>query len=202
MYKFPRSQEYKALFYRILLAYFFYFIARLLFWIYNSDLIKIDSIADFFTLYYHGLAFDTTAILYINALFIVFSILPFTVNTGKGYQKFLFWVYFATNLVAYATNFIDFIYYKYTFGRSTVTITDSVAHETNKMLLFFNFLANYWHVFLLFFICAFLWIFLYKRVKVKQERTLFFPRYFGFSLIGFLLIAFTLANTSVSETKQ
>jgi len=188
MSKFPRLQEYKALFYRIVLAYFFYFVARVLFWIYNANLIEIDSIWDFLTLYYHGLAFDTTAILYVNALFIVFSILPFTINTRKQYQKFLFYLYFATNLIAYSTNFIDFIYYKYTFGRSTVTITDSVAHETNKMLLFFNFLLNYWHVFLLFFICAFVWIYLYKIVKVREERTLFKRRYFGASIIGFLVI--------------
>ena len=188
MSKFPRLQEFKALFYRIVLAYFFYFVARVLFWIYNANLIEIDSIWDFLTLYYHGLAFDTTAILYVNALFIVFSILPFTINTRKQYQKFLFYLYFATNLIAYSTNFIDFIYYKYTFGRSTVTITDSVAHETNKMLLFFNFLLNYWHVFLLFFICAFVWIYLYKIVKVREERTLFKRSYFGASIIGFLVI--------------
>ncbi|OYU81209.1 MAG: sulfatase [Flavobacterium sp. BFFFF1] len=188
MSRFPRSQEYKALFYRIFLAYVFYLLARILFLCYNSNLIKVHSVWEFLTLYYHGLAFDTTAILYVNALFIVFSILPVLYNTRKGYQTFLFYLYFITNLIAYATNFIDFIYYRFNFGRSTITITDSVAHESNKALLFWNFLINYWHVFLLFFGSACLWIYLYKKVKVKEDRVLFMGRYFIYSTLSFVAI--------------
>ncbi|AWI26638.1 LTA synthase family protein [Flavobacterium pallidum] len=189
MSRFPRLQEYKALFYRILLAYVFYFVARLLFYWYNSGLIPVDGPWEFLTLYYHGLAFDTTAILYVNALFIVFSILPFTTNTRPQYQKFLFYLYFITNGIAYATNFIDFIYYRFNFGRSTVAITDSVAHESNKALLFWNFLTGYWHVFLLFFVMFGLWIYLYKKVRVKPDRILFYGRYFIASVMAFLIIA-------------
>ncbi len=187
--KFQRAEEYKVLFYRIALAYVFYFLARLLFTLYNSDLIQIDSIADFIALSYHGLAFDTTAIMYVNALFIVFSILPLTVNTKKSYQKFLFYLYFATNIVAYSTNFIDFIYYRFNFGRSTVAMTDSIAHESNKGLLFLNFLVNYWHVFLLFFVVIFLWIYLYRKVNIKYEPIGFNWKYGLNSVFGFLLIS-------------
>ena len=73
-----RLQEYKALLYRLFLAYFFYFIVRLLFFLYNYELLKVDSVGDYLSLYYHGLAFDTTAILYTNLLFILFSVLPFS----------------------------------------------------------------------------------------------------------------------------
>jgi phosphoglycerol transferase MdoB-like AlkP superfamily enzyme len=174
------------------LVYIFYFVARALFFLYNTDLIKIDSFTEFFRLYYHGLAFDNTAILYVNMLFIVFSILPFYVNTRKGYQQFLFYLYFITNLIAYATNFVDFIYYRFNFGRSTVAMFDSVSHESNKMLLFTNFLGRYWHVFLLFFVFSFLWVYLYKKVKIKTEPTVFNLNYFVVSVLGFLFIG-TLA---------
>ena len=113
MNRFPRFEEYKVLFYRILLAYFFYSIARLLFFFYNSNLIQIENTSDLVSMCYHGLAFDTTAILYINMLFIIFSILPFRINHTKRYQTFLFYLYFVPNLVGYATNFIDFIYYRF-----------------------------------------------------------------------------------------
>ena len=111
-----RLNEYKILVYRLLLAYFFYFLTRVLFYIYNIDLLKVDSVSDFLSLCYYGLAFDTTAILYVNLLFILFTIFPFLKNTTAGYQKFLFYLYFIPNLVAYGTNFIDFIYYKYTLS--------------------------------------------------------------------------------------
>ena len=117
MKRYPRYSEYKTMFYRILLAYLFYFIARILFFIYNINLIKFDGITDVVSLCYHGLAFDTTSILYLNLLFIVFSILPFRINHSKKYQTFLFYLYFIPNLLGYATNFVDFIYYRFNFGR-------------------------------------------------------------------------------------
>ena len=149
-----RLNEYKILVYRLLLAYFFYFLTRILFYYYNIDLLKVASISDLFSLCYHGLAFDTTAILYVNLLFILFSILPFLKNTTAGYQKFLFYLYFIPNLLAYSTNFIDFIYYKYTFARTTIVVLNVLEHETNKTTLLLSFLVDYWHVFLLFILLA------------------------------------------------
>jgi phosphoglycerol transferase MdoB-like AlkP superfamily enzyme len=189
MTRIPRFSEYKVLAYRILLVYVFYFIARLLFFIYNKDLIKIDGIADFFTLYYHGLAFDTTAVLYLNGLFILLSIFPFVINTKRSYQKVLFYVYFIPNLIGFATNFIDFIYYRFNFGRSTIAALDSLKNESNKGLLFYNFLIHYWHVFLLVILLSYLWIYLYKKVKVTEIKQFPTIKYFGASVIGFLVIA-------------
>ena len=187
MNRFPRYSEYKVLLYRIGLAYLFYMIARILFFLYNKNLVKIDSTVDFIRLSYHGIAFDTTTILYINSLFILLSILPLIINTKKGYQKFLFYLYFVTNLLAYTANFIDFIYYRYTFNRSTRASLDTLENETNKTHLFSNFLVEYWHVFLLFFLCAFLWIYLYKKVKVMHLRPTPTVPFFLASLISILL---------------
>lgn len=165
MKKLTRFDDYKVLAYRILLAYIFYFIARILFYFYNTNLIKIDTLYDFLKLSYHGLPFDTTTILYTNMLFIVMSVLPLVINTKKVFQKGLFYLYFSTNLLMYSFNFVDFIYYRFSFNRSTRASLDTLEHEA-KTTLFFNFLVGYWHVFLLFFLCASLWIFLYKKVKI------------------------------------
>ncbi|MCT3700144.1 sulfatase [Elizabethkingia anophelis] len=183
-----RKNEYLALAYRLFLAYFFYFVTRVLFAVFNWDLLKIDSIGELLKLCFHGIAFDTTAILYTNALFILFSILPLFVNTRKGHQKFLMILYFACNLVAISFNFVDFIYYKFTFSRSAVNILESVQHESNKGKLFADFLKNYWYVFLLYFVCAFLWIFLYTRVKVKEKKYEQKGMYVLTSVIGVCII--------------
>jgi len=183
-----RLNEYKVLLYRLSIAYIFYFFARVVFYIYNFQLLKVDSVTEFFTLCYYGLAFDTTAILYVNLLFIVFSVFPVYKNTNQDYQKFLCYLYFSFNLVAYATNFIDFIYYKYTFARTTIVVLNVLEHETNKAGLFLSFLFQYWHVFILFLLFSALWIYLYKKVTVKQ----FIPSkkipYIGFSILGFLFL--------------
>jgi len=183
-----RIQEYKALCYRLFLAYLFYFVARVLFFVYNYKMLKVDSVSDFLALAYHGMVFDTAAILYLNALFVVCSILPLWITTKKGYQKFLFYLYFVCNLIGYATNFIDFIYYRFTYARTTIAIMDIVKNESNKGNMFSRFIVSYWHVYALFFLCAILWIYLYKKVKVKEVLPENKPKYFVSSILGLLII--------------
>ncbi|AND64764.1 sulfatase [Flavobacterium covae] len=188
MIKHIRIQEYKALIYRILLVYAFYSFVRILFTLFNLKFLKIDSLGQFLKLAFHGLTFDTTAILYVNSLFILLSIFPLWINTRKGYQTVLLYVYFITNLIAYATNFIDFIYYKYIYSRTTIAILDIAKHESNKGNMFFRFIVSYWYVYLLFFITAFVWIKLYKLVKVQEEKIQHNWKYFLTSKIGVIII--------------
>ncbi|MCG9792896.1 LTA synthase family protein [Flavobacterium algicola] len=183
-----RLNEYKILFYRVTLGYLFYFISRVLFYLYNSELLRVESITDFLSLCYYGLAFDTTAILYVNILFILFSIVPIIKNTTERYQKFLFYLYFSTNLFAYATNFVDFVYYRYTFARTTAVVWQILEHETNKKTLLFSFIFDYWDLPLLFIVCAALWIYLYKKVTIKFTTPTKLIPYFGFSIIGILVV--------------
>lgn len=187
---FFRLEEYKVLAYRILLAYLFYFFARILFYLYNSEMVEVSSIIEFLKISYHGLAFDTTSILYINGLFILLSILPFFINTHKKYQKGLFWLYFISNLSLYSLNFIDFIYYKYNFSRLTLAAWDIIKHEESKGGMLFRFVITYWHVFILYILTCALWVFLYNRVKIKNDTQI--KSKVGYvlkSILGVLIVA-------------
>lgn len=182
-----RLKEYKSLFYRLGLVYVFYFLARLLFYIFNKELLNVDSTFEFLKICYHGLAFDTAAILYINSLFILLSILPLVVNTNTIFQKILFYIYFVTNLIAYATNFGDMIYYKFSNFRLTTAVFNEFEGETNGSALFYSFLRDYWYVFLLFILIAWVWIYLYKKIKISPLKINDKKTYFGFSFIAFLI---------------
>ncbi|MDA0880239.1 MAG: LTA synthase family protein, partial [Bacteroidetes bacterium] len=176
--------------YRLFLAYVFYFISRFLFFVYNSDLLDVDSVSEFFRLCYYGLTFDTTAIFYLNGLFVVLSMLPLWINTHPRYQSILFYVYFIPNLIGFATNFIDFIYYKYTFSRTTISEWDVVKNEGNKAGMMLRFLLSYWHVVALFVLCSILWTYLYKKLRVS--RVPYAKGYFFYglsSVISFLILA-------------
>jgi phosphoglycerol transferase MdoB-like AlkP superfamily enzyme len=190
MKSFFRLEEYKVLGYRILLAYLFYFIARVVFYIYNYEIVDVTSLTTFLKIAYHGLAFDTTAILYINGLFILLSILPFFINTDRRYQNGLFWLYFISNLSLYSLNFVDLIYYKYNFSRLTMAAWDIIKHEESKGSMAFRFLISYWDVFLLYFLVCVLWIFLYKKVKIKNNlRVEKKISYVAKSILGVLVVA-------------
>ena len=87
----------------------------------------------------------------VNAIFIIISLLPFNSISTKSFQTKLFIVYFVFNGLAYATNFFDFIYYKFSQSRLTTTIFDVVGNESNKLDLLGSFAIDYWHVFVLYF---------------------------------------------------
>ena len=71
-----RLQEYSVLIYRILLAHIAYVFLRVLFVIFNNDIVQVSDLENFLFLSVLGLRFDSSAIAYSNLLFIFFSVLP------------------------------------------------------------------------------------------------------------------------------
>ena len=187
---FYRIQEYKILFFRVFLAYLFYSLARVLFYFYNKNIIIIDSFSEFFNLFLIGLTFDTSAILYVNSLFILISLIPIKHNSRPIFQKGMFVLYFSTNITAYVTNYVDFIYYKFSQSRLTTTVFDLLENETNKLDLMSSFIVDYWHVFLIFIISVVLWIYLYNSITFKSNESPKNFKYYGFSLFWSLIIIF------------
>lgn len=183
-----RLTEYKALLYRLLLGYIFYFISRVLFFGFNTNLFAIDNISSLLKLCYYGLAFDTTALLYINSLFIILSILPFRINTTARYQKGVGILYLVTNLLFYATNFIDIVYYRFSQVRSTKATLDLLSDESNKKALFEHFTWAYWYVIIIYILCCIAWAWLYYRVKVKPVSVKNPKTYFISSVFSVLII--------------
>lgn len=157
-----RLGEIKILLYRILLVYIFYQISRFSFWFFNRDLIKIDDIWVYLKLSYYGIAFDTTAILYTNSLFILLSIISATVNTTKIYQKILFWIYFLTNGIAYLVNFGDIVYFRFSQTRLTFAVFNVVENEYNLSKVLLSALGKFYSLFFICFVACFLNISLSK----------------------------------------
>jgi phosphoglycerol transferase MdoB-like AlkP superfamily enzyme len=183
-----RLAEYKVLLYRILLGYLFYFISRVLFFVFNTNLFAVDDFPTLLKICYYGIAFDTTALLYINGLFILLSVLPLKINTQANYQKGLAILYFTTNLLAYATNFVDIIYYRFSQVRSTKATLDLLADENNKKILFIHFSAIYWYIIVIYILCCLCWIWSYYRVKVKPTPVKNLRAYFYSSAVAILII--------------
>jgi len=170
-------------------VYFFYQVARFLFWIFNRDLVQIDSFSDYFSLSYYGTAFDTTAILYVNSLFIFLSLVPIVVTTKKGFQKFLFWLYFITNGIAYAMNFGDFIYFRFSQSRLTSAALQVAQHENNLGKVFWASILQNSLVPVLFIVLMALWVFLYKKIKIEESKPKKLLPYFVLSILTLCAVA-------------
>jgi len=187
-----RISEYKILIYRLVLTYLFYFLARLAFYYFNQAHLKVAGVGDFFRLAFYGLLFDTTAIIYVNLLFIFISVLPLFINTKKSFQKILFLVYFGCNIPAYLLNFIDIAYFSYNKARLTTNDWALIENEHNPLTLLTGFLVQYWAIFVIFLVLVVLWIFLYKRVHIEEEKVMYRKPYFITSVIVLVLLVPTL----------
>ena len=187
-----RISEYKALAYRLVLVYLFYFLVRLAFYSFNHAHLSVEGISDFLRLAFYGLLFDTTAIIYVNLLFIFLSVLPLLVNAQNKFQKVLFCVYFLCNIPAYLLNFIDIAYFSYNKTRLTTNDWALVENEHNPITLLAGFLVQYWAIFVVFLVLVLFWIFLYKKVQIKEEKITRNKPYFITSIIVIVLLAPTL----------
>ena len=103
-----------------------------------------------------ALVFDTSALLYINALYLVLMLFPLWVKETATFHRVLKWLFVVTNLVGVASNLIDSVYVQYTGRRSTVTVFSEFANENNISSIIMGELATHWYLLLVFMFCVLL----------------------------------------------
>jgi phosphoglycerol transferase MdoB-like AlkP superfamily enzyme len=137
-----------------------------------------------------GLKFDLTAVLYLNALNILLSIIPIDIRFTKGYQTALRYLYFSVNGVGLMANVADFIYYKFTLRRTTADILDEFQDGPGAGGLFFRFLIDYWYASIFLVVLIVLMVFLYNRIKVAGPMMKHRVAYFTFGIVAVPLIVY------------
>ena len=96
-----------------------------------------------------GLIFDTSAILYTNALVSVMMLFPLHWKEKQGCYKIVRWIYVICNSVAIYANLIDCVYFPFTGKRTTTSVFAEFSHEgAGNMAKIFaeQFLANWYLV--------------------------------------------------------
>lgn len=143
-------------------------LTRVIFYAYNASLFPDVSANEFCTILWGGLRFDTTAIIYLNCVFILMNILPFCFVYGSVYQKVAKWIYIVTNSIGLLANLADVVYYPFTLKRTTSLVFSQFSNEENMLPLIGQFLIDWWYMALLLIAFVALLIFLYDRFSLKQ----------------------------------
>lgn len=158
---------YWALFLRLLLAMFLFMLCRIGFFVYNLSYFPEMTTWNFMRILWGGFWFDLTAVLYINLIILILSIIPVDLRFRAGYQTTIKVFYYLLNGVALAVNVMDFIYYKFTLRRTTADVFDQFENETNLFSLFFRFLIDYWYAVVFWLLLMWIMVKLYNRIKVQ-----------------------------------
>ena len=126
----------------LLLVYLVYQIARCEYYFENASYLSYTS-----DVFRGGLLFDTSAIIYTNALYILLMLLPFQQN---GYQQFCKCLYLIINGIALAMNLADSVYFQYTMRRTTTTVFSEFSNEGNLGSIIGTEFIHHWYLVLLF----------------------------------------------------
>ena len=129
----------------LLLVYLVYQVARIEYWLENSDYLNYT-----FDVWRGGLMFDTSAILYTNALYVVLMFFPLHYKETNVYHKICKWLFIIVNGLAFAINLADSVYFRYTMRRTTSTVFDEFSSEGNLGSIIGTEFLSHWYLVLLF----------------------------------------------------
>ncbi|MDY6301123.1 MAG: LTA synthase family protein [Bacteroidales bacterium] len=135
----------------MLVAYLVWMLSRVAFFMENwSTFAPYMSWSLFKSMLHGALVFDTSALLYVNSLYLVLMLLPLHLKERTGFHKGLKWLFVVTNAVGLAMNLMDAVYFQYTGRRSTVSVFTEFAAEGNITSIILTEFVRHWYLVLVF----------------------------------------------------
>lgn len=116
-----------------------------------------------------SLLFDTSAILYTNALYALMVLPPWPWHRNERWQAVARWVFVVVNSLAVILNLCDAVYVQYTGRRTTTTVFHEFSGEGNLGTIFGTELLNHWYLVLVG--CALIWLLVQASSKEKKRTS-------------------------------
>ena len=155
----------------LLVAYLVWMLSRVAFFVENWSTFAPYMSWSLFKSGLHGaLVFDTSALLYVNSLYLVLMLLPFHIKERAGFHRVLKWLFVITNAVAIAMNLMDSVYFQYTGRRSTVSVFTEFANEGNIASILFTEALHHWYLVLLFIVLVLILWRCYTKPRLEVYR--------------------------------
>lgn len=158
----------------LIIAYAVYFIARIAYLLENYSIFKqgLDwqGLVDAFK---GGMTFDSSAIMYTLALYILLMLLPLHSKENSSYHKVCKWIFVVINTVALVMNLMDAVYFQYTSRRTTSTVFSEFSNENNLAGVFGIEILHHWYLVLLAVVLVwFMWkLYVTPRLTTQKARS-------------------------------
>ena len=172
-----------ALLWNLLLVYLVYQMARLEYYLENVSYFNYT-----FDMFVGGLLFDTSAILYTNALYIVMMLFPLHWKETDIYHSICKWLFLTINGLTLMLNLSDSVYFQYTMRRTTTTVFREFSNESNLGSIFATELLSHWYLVLLFVVLMLaLWRF-YAKPQLIVNKISHWWQYDAACLLALLVV--------------
>lgn len=172
-----------AMLWNLLLVYLVYQVARLEYYLENVSYFNYT-----FDMFVGGLLFDTSAILYTNALYIVMMLFPLHWKETDIYHSICKWLFLTINGLTLMLNLSDSVYFQYTMRRTTTTVFSEFSNESNLGSIFATELLSHWYLVLLFVVLMLaLWRF-YAKPQLNFRKISRWWQYDAACLLALLVV--------------
>lgn len=162
--------------------------ARIIFYIYHHGRFE----GGLWQCIFYGLRFDIVAATALNAGFIFLAGLPVSFFHHRFFRSILKTIFLVTNTIGLLGNLVDTAYLPYTLRRSTPDTVSFFMEKNDAGTLLPVFLADFWHLVLIFIAYIFLMNWLYNLIQrkflapyAKEANTV---KIFALKLLSFILI--------------
>ncbi len=129
---------------RLLLIMMLYTLGRIVFYIYNADLLAIDSTETWWRIMLGGLRFDLSAVIYSNLLVIALWLIPHPWRYAPRYRVWIDRLLLICNIPMLILNLGDVAYYRYSARRTSLDVLNEFSNE--NPLNFTHFLWQFWPI--------------------------------------------------------
>lgn len=160
----PLCKSLWALGVNLLLIYLCFALCRIVFlWVNHSFFWNDITIPRLLEMFKGGWLFDTSAILYLNILYIFLFLFPFHYKENELYQKILKVLFVSINSLAIVANLADTVYFQYTNRRTTASVFQEFGKEGNLAKIIGTELLNHWYLVIVALLLVYLLYKLYRK---------------------------------------
>ena len=171
-----------AVVWNLVMVFVMYQVARAGYWAENASELHYTQ-----EVFWGGLVFDTSAILYTNVLWVLMVLFPWYRKENHAYHLVCKWVYLVVNGIALAMNLADAAYFPYTMRRTTTTVFGEFSNEGNLGRIFGLELINHWYLVMLFLVVMALMWWGYKTPPLDYRKMTNKVRYHVVSVVALLV---------------
>ena len=164
------------------MVFVMYQVARAGYWAENASELHYT-----LEVFWGGLVFDTSAILYTNVLWVLMMLFPWYRKENPAYHLVCKWVYLVVNGIALAMNLADAAYFPFTMRRTTTTVFGEFSNEGNLGRIFGLELINHWYLVVLFIVVMALMWWGYKTPQLDYRKMSGKVRYHVVSIVALLV---------------
>ena len=171
-----------AVLWNLAMVFVMYQVARAGYWAENASELHYTQ-----EVFWGGLVFDTSAILYTNVLWVLMMLFPWYRKENPTYHRVCKWVYLVVNGIALAMNLADAAYFPFTMRRTTTTVFGEFSNERNLGRIFGLELINHWYLVVLFLVVMTLMRWGYKMPQLDYRKMTSKVRYHVVSVVALLV---------------